>query len=272
MGINKHTDPSADSREVERAKEIARGPLGKELSKYPILFATSVNIIEERTNLSKSALYNGTATLITLSGKHIAITCDHVLHKYDQIIGEGKNAQLQVGNLNLDPSISTIDRNSEVDISTLDLEPYNLDQISLDKNMGDRFITPFEWPPPKIMENDLIITGGFPRVFRKRVAPTEFLFASLSIGPVPVSRAYSDEITCRFEREYWVSDKNPFGIDINTLDDLGGLSGSPVFKYDQTQIRTFEFVGIVFEYCRIPFDLLKIRLASVLDLNGKILT
>jgi len=255
---------------VERAKEIARGPLGKELSRYPVLFAASLAIIEEPTNLAKSILYNGTATLIKLRGKHIAITCDHVLQKYDQIIDSSKKAQLQIGNLNLDPLVSTIDRSSEMDIATLDLEPYNWAQISVDQKIGDKFITPFEWPPPQITENDLIITGGFPRVFRTHVAPTEFSFASLSIGPVPVSRTYRNEITCRLEREYWVSDKTPFGIDINTLDDFGGMSGSPVFKYDQDKIKTFEFIGIVFEYCRLPFDLLKIRLANVLDLNGKI--
>ncbi len=247
--------------------EIAKGPLGNQLSKYPLLFSISVNIIENPNDFKKSEFFNGTGSLIKLKNTYIGITCDHVLRKYDKIINAGKECLFAFGNLQIDPYKSLIDRSKKFDIAIFSLEGYELNKIQYEKNIGSEFINPSSWPPTKIKKNDLVILGGFPKIFRKEVSPFYFSMASLSIGPIPVTHTFESRVTCQFDREYWVYNKRNIDFDTTRTDDLGGLSGSPVFKYDQTSIDTFEFIGIVYEYKEMPFDILNIRHAEIINLD-----
>lgn len=54
----------SDPRKIENAKRLAAGPLGKKLSKFPMLFAKADFIGERPSKEKNSEITNGTVTLV----------------------------------------------------------------------------------------------------------------------------------------------------------------------------------------------------------------
>jgi hypothetical protein len=252
-----------DPKLVKRAKEAAAGPLGQEMSKFPLRFATAAFFGDRPKKGRLQKVNNGTVTLLNLDGRRIALTCSHVLEGYRKIYGT-PNTNFQIGDLELNPLDRIIDESSDLDLVTLDLEGLSLREFSNDEGIGTHFFDPVRWPPDRIKQGDFVAFGGFPGLWRQNLSWRELLFDSWSSGATEVTSVSEDHFVCQFEREFWVASLNLHGLEGLELRKLGGLSGSPVFIHRSIY---WELVGVVYEFSE-SFDLMYARPTSLLRKDG----
>ena len=107
---------SFDSERVKRAKELAAGPLGKEMAKFPLRFAKAVFFGEKPSKDNQIKVNNGTITLINLGGRLIGVTCFHVIDAYRQM-NEDDSCIFQIGNIEFEPLERIIDQSPEMDLA-----------------------------------------------------------------------------------------------------------------------------------------------------------
>ena len=258
-----------DPKLVEKAKQEAAGPLGKEMTKFPLLFATAVSFKDLTGVNSVHTVNNGTVTLVDLGSGQMAITCSHVLVEYRKRLKDNDNFVFRIGNTVLNPLEYLIDESPELDLATIDLSEINIKEISLGKEIGTSFFRPEAWPPDDVNEGDFISFGGFPGKWKEQVSSGDLMFDSFSSGATEISSINDEYFICQFEREYWVE-----SLDIKNgkeLHELGGLSGGPVFLIrDNNGITYYEFVGIIYQFST-DYDLLYIRKAKFINKDGSIL-
>jgi hypothetical protein len=258
-----------DPKLVEKAKQEAAGPLGKEMTKFPLLFATAVSFKDLTGVNSVHTVNNGTVTLVDLGSGQMAITCSHVLDEYRKRLKDNDNFVFRIGNTVLNPLEYLIDESPELDLATIDLSEINIKEISLGKEIGTSFFRPEAWPPDDVNEGDFISFGGFPGKWKEQVSSGDLMFDSFSSGATEISSINDEYFICQFEREYWVE-----SLDIKNgkeLHELGGLSGGPVFLIrDNNGITYYEFVGIIYQFST-DYDLLYIRKAKFINKDGSIL-
>ena len=258
-----------DPKLVEKAKQEAAGPLGKEMTKFPLLFATAVSFKDLTGVNSVHTVNNGTVTLVDLGSGQMAITCSHVLDEYRKRLKDNNKFVFRIGNTVLNPLEYLIDESPELDLATIDLSEINIKEISLGKEIGTSFFRPEAWPPDDVNEGDFISFGGFPGKWKEQVSSGDLMFDSFSSGATEISSINDEYFICQFEREYWVE-----SLDIKNgkeLHELGGLSGGPVFLIrDNNGITYYEFVGIIYQFST-DYDLLYIRKAKFINKDGSIL-
>ena len=255
-----------DPKLVEKAKQKAAGPLGREMTKFPLRFAKAVFFEDLPDVKSGHTVINGTVTLVDLGSGQMAITCSHVLDGYRERLKESNKVVFRIGNVILNPLEYLIDESSgsELDLATLNLKEINIKEISLGKEIGTSFFRPVTWPPDDVKVGDFIAFGGFPGKLREQTSSGDLIFGSFSSGASEVSSVNDEYFVCQFEREYWVeslgikSEKN--------LRELGGLSGGPVFIMRKLY---WEFVGIIYQFST-DYDLLYIRKAKFINKDGSI--
>lgn len=259
--------PELTAEQIKKAKELAAGPLGQELAKFPLRFAAAV-LIGEKTEegVYEPHVKNGTASLIEFGGEPIAITCSHVLEEYRKRLQINENTYLQIGGLEIDPLQNLVDESDEeeLDLATISLSNKNLAEIHDGSEIGSCIIRPTVWPPADVAEGDYVAFGGFPGLWRDRPTPTDFVFSSFSNGACRVAAVGGDYFVVQFERENWIQS---FAYDKREdLYALGGLSGGPVFINRHLHL---EFVGIIYQYSR-SYDLMRVRAAKLIRTDGSI--
>jgi len=222
-----------DSKLVEKTKQEAAGPLGKEMTKFPLLFVTAVSFKDLTGVNSVHTVNNGTVTLVDLGSGQMAITCSHVLDEYRKRLKDNNKFVFRIGNTVLNPLEYLIDESPELDLATIDLSEINIKEISLGKEIGTSFFRPEAWPPDDVNEGDFISFGGFPGKWKEQVSSGDLMLDSFSSGATEISSINDEYFICQFEREYWVE-----SLDIKDgkdLHELGGLSGGPVFFNQRKQ-------------------------------------
>jgi hypothetical protein len=252
-------------KQIKRAKELASGPLGQQLAKYPLRFAAAV-LISERPNIEHCTpkVNNGTVTLINFGNGPIAITCSHVIDGYRKRQQYNKNTTFQIGCLEIDPLRNLIDENAELDLATIDLKNHDLSKIHSGGEIGSCFLRPVAWPPNDIAEGDYVTFGGFPGTWSKQSLEFEFVFPSFS-SLCPVASVNEDYFVIQFERGYWVETSDYTATENwKDLHELGGLSGGPVFIHRSLH---FELVGIIQEFSK-SFDLTRVRKSKFIGEDG----
>jgi hypothetical protein len=252
-----------DPKLVKRPKEAAAGPLGREMSKFPLRFATAAFFGDRPKKGRLQKVNNGTATLLNLNGRRIALTCSHVLKGYRKIHGNA-NTNFQIGFLELNPLDRIIDESPDLDLVTIDLEGLSLRKFTNDEGISTHFFIPVRWPPAPVKKGDFVAFGGFPGLWRENLSWHELLFDSWSCGATEVTSVSQDYFVCQFEREFWVASFNLLGRNGLELHKIGGLSGSPVFIHRNIY---WELVGVVYEFSE-SFDLMYARPTSLLREDG----
>jgi hypothetical protein len=186
-----------DPKLVKKAKEAAAGPLGKEMAKFPLRFAKAAFFGDRPRKGKPQNVNNGTAVLLNLNGKPIALTCSHVLEGYRKIHGN-PNTNFQIGDLELNPLDRIIDESgsSSLDLVTIDLQELNLRELRNDEGIGSSFFTPVRWPPQDVKRGDFVAFGGFPGRWRQNLSWHEILFESWSSGGTEVSSVSEDHFVC----------------------------------------------------------------------------
>ncbi len=258
-----------DPKLVEKAKQEAAGPLGREMAKFPLRFAKAILFEDLPDDKSRHTVINGTVTLVDLGSGQMAITCSHVLDGYRERLKESNKVVARIGNAILNPLEYLIDESSEseLDLATLNLKEISNNEISLGREIGTAFFHPETWPPSDVKVGDYVAFGGFPGKLREQTSSGDLIFGSFSSGASQISSINDEYFICKFEREYWVK-----SLGIKSEKDLRileGLSGGPVFSIRENNgIMYHEFVGIIYEFSA-DYDLLRIRKVKFINKEGR---
>jgi hypothetical protein len=267
-------DYSLDPETVRQAKELAAGPLGREIARLPLRYAVPVFFGEPPGNKRELITSSGTVSLVDLGNGPMAVTCSHVLDGYRQRAKEDPRTIFQIGNLKLNPLEIIIDESEQLDLVTIDLRGKKIDEIASGRETVSYFFHPRHWPPQDIIEGDVVAFGGFPGIWRQRSSADEFAFVSFSSGASFVTSVRDEYFVCQLEREHWIEPQEhylrPLDVGTNPKDlyDFGGLSGGPVIIVREVY---WDFVGIIYQFSS-EFDLLYIRPTKFISESGSIST
>jgi hypothetical protein len=245
------SDNQLTSEQIEKAKKLASGPLGWELSKFPLMFAKGICIGPRPIPPIIPVLNNGTASLIELpDAGTVIITCQHVLEKYRERRKSEKNIIFQIGNVELNPLEILIDEDNSLDIAVLSLNLERFRKAFKDEVIGSNFFTTGKWPPSDVQQEEFISFGGFPGAWRHQPTIQEVVFASYSFGACTVEEVRNNFLQCHIDLVNWQEyfsicfQKDQFHpADITSF---GGLSGGPAFILRPSSL-SWEFVGIIYE-------------------------
>jgi hypothetical protein len=251
-----------DRAKTDESRRLAARPLGQQLAKFPLRFASAVFFGQPPSRDAPAGVNNGTVTLMNLGAGPIAVTCAHVLAEYRDLRESGKYAVFQIGNVNLDPLAQVIAEDRNIDLATIRLSEGQAARIRKDGLFDTSFFEPSTWPPPPVKESDVVALGGFPGTWRETRSFNELDFPSFSIGATMVTCVAEDHIACQFDRDRWLW---PYRADgLKDLRDLGGLSGGPAFVHRGLH---YDFVGIIYEF-NSEFDIMLLRPAHFIRADG----
>lgn len=255
---------SYDRKRMDNANELAAGPLGEQMSKFPLRFTKAAFFGERPSRNKASRINNGTITLVNLGRGPIAITCAHVISAYRRMLEERDNVIFQVGNVAVDPIAQLIAEDINLDLASIELTKQQVQSVTGDGEIGSCVFEPISWPPRPLEPGDFVAFGGFLGSLRDLPAHDEVMHGSWSSGGASVTTINENRFSCQFEREYWVSS---FGEKHHMeLKDLGGMSGGPAFIHRDLY---WEFVGIIYEFSP-AFDIMFLRSAVVIEMDGSL--
>jgi hypothetical protein len=206
---------------------------------------------------------SGTGCLLRLHDRYFGVTCHHVLAAYRERRATLGADFFYFGEAPIDPEALLIDESERLDLVMFDL--------STVVGLGERLMPvnlyePRVWPPGEVAEQDIISFVGFPGEWRQQPGRSDLEFSSFTQSATYIE-SVGDEHLCAHvaleESMYLVRTREAAGF-------AGGLSGSPVFVLRNSLILTFELVGFIYEY-QSTFDLLYIRRARCIDIDGKLL-
>lgn len=253
-----------DPAEVDRAKQRAAGDLGRTVADYPGRFVVPVTFGENPATREEPVVNTGSISLLKLDG-HFGVTCRHVIEKYRTRLAEDDDMIFQVGNEQLDPLDLIIAESAQLDLAVLDLSGAKSANLTIEDKEEVWFIEPPRWPPYPVSPGEFVTLAGYPADWRRQPAGDEVEHGLFSLGSSMVTSVSKENISCAFEREYWVQAYGP-EVEIEDLSDLGGMSGSPVFIHRDL---AFHFVGIVHDH--LPsLDLMRVRPGRFIRADGSL--
>lgn len=247
----------------EEAKALVAGPLGIEMEKYPLKFATAAYFSARTQPGTPASVSSGTASLLLLNGQHFALTCSHVLNGYRKRLASGSSI-FQLGDCALDPLAQLKAEDEMLDYALIALTEDQAKEVAKVGGPfdGTFFAEPDQWPPGEVKQGEFVAFGGFPGELREAVSFDKISFGSYSSGASMVTSVGEDYLVCQFERDFWVM--HGYEAEPKTI---RGMSGGPVFAIrhnGESGIMTYEFVGHIFEFSE-DFELLYVRLAHVVQ-------
>jgi hypothetical protein len=210
----------------------------------------------DRPDMSSPARLNiATASLLTLNGRHLAVTCDHVVAAFRELRHDHPAAVFGIGGLEVDLDSDLIDRDKELDLAVIDIAGH----VKRGTLQQAEFHEPASWPTSAVQKGAFVCLAGFPGVWVEQPGFAHLRFHSFT----SVSEVHSvaeSHFYARLELDKCETDGEP----ARCFEGLGGVSGGPVFVW-----RTLhaELVGFVVEY-QADYDLLYIRRSDVVSEAG----
>jgi hypothetical protein len=217
-----------EEQKVKRDKELARGPLGEKLAKFPLLFGKAALFGQRPSRTRPVEPGNGTMTFVDLGAGHLGITCQHVIASYRKMRERVEEVVFQVGGVEIDPLSQLIDEDATIDLATIGLTSEQARAIASDGEIGSCVFRPRTWPPPVLEVGDYVAFGGFPATLKTVVRFDELVFGSWSNGNSHISSVSDLGFRSKLNRDYWVV---PFGGGGHqmALKAFAGMSGGPAF-------------------------------------------
>jgi hypothetical protein len=235
-------------------------PFFDEITKHPIKFSRPVFFGDSPWESYNARLRNGSATLLKLANRYLAVTCHHVVEAF-RLYRVTSKGTFHVGLIPIDPDKFLIDEDAERDLAVLDVTTFIGPHLPV-----SQFTEPVRWPPDKITEDDTICFGGFPGIWREQIAPGHLRFYSFSSGASEVLSVSDDLMYTTIKISECIVQFNENRV----LGELGGISGGPVFSWRKGGLLVAELVGFICEY-QPSYDLLRVRRATVLRADGTII-
>jgi hypothetical protein len=171
--------------------------------------------------IGQNVMSNGSCFFLDFSDRLFLVTAAHVYDGYlaDKQKSGVTNIYCYIENIPFDPEARLLGYNRDLDIATFD---FSYDELI---KMGKHAISGSPWPPPDPIPELAVWFGGFPGITRLWLRSNAISFG-LSMGHVPITTVTDRQITCRFDREQFVSGETrrtaPPGMD------MGGMSGGPL--------------------------------------------
>ena len=236
---------------MEYQGRVFADPKHEALATYAVRFAHPVLIKGQgKTN-------NGTGFLLSLNGRTLGVTCQHVVEAYRT---STMPTEFHFGAAQLDPLRALVDESQELDLAVLDLS----DQIGRPGGLSAAScIHPPAWPPSPLQEDDLLALAGFPGVGREDYEDNYHRLYAFSSGTTEIASLQPAYLYTRIEIDRsLVAGERP-----SVSSNLGGLSGGPVFAWRKGTFVTAELIGMIVEY-QAAFDLLFVRRLNCLRADG----
>lgn len=205
----------------------------------PIFFGSPRN--------AASKINNGTATLIRFRDNQLAVTNQHVIYEYRKRIRSEKNIALYIGNFeihNLNDVLVYEDK--DMDLCIINLEHANPNQLQLGHEVPTEFYGAAEFEDFQMLEESVVVFGGYPGILREKESPTDIVFGTASSGGGRVITATDRNILFEGLRNGAVV----FNHNNFTPIDFGGMSGGPILLRDSTDPMNpkFALIGIIYQY------------------------
>ncbi len=248
----------------QQAKGLAAGPYGKQVSKFPLLFAKAAFFGQRPSPKRATKIRNGSISLVEIGNRPYGITCHHVVEEYRLYREQHDDVIFNIGHVELDPVNQLVDTDQKIDIALIELTNDQIIQLTSEGEIGSQVYKPAKWPPSQPQKDEFVIFGGFPGSFRVVESFNEIVFYSWSSGGSRIDAGGGTRFISAFERDHWISS---FGEKHNLeLKDLGGMSGGPAFIKREFH---FEFVGILTDYEK-NYDTVFFASAQTIKENGQI--
>lgn len=248
---------------AEAAWAMARGAAGLEMGKYPMQFALAAFFGPPPQRGRDQAFNNGTASLLNLNGRRLAVTCHHVLQAFRDRLAKEPDCVFHIGDCRLDPLAQLALEVPDLDVAAIALTDEQVGQVLATR--GDfkfSFVEPPAWPPAAVQVGDFVAFGGYPGELRQAKSFKDVSFGSFSSGSMPVTVVRENYLICQFDRNYWAVHGKEAEPDL-----IRGMSGGPVFalRRSAADIITYEFIGHIYEFSE-EWELLYVRLAAGIGL------
>jgi hypothetical protein len=185
---------------------------------------------------------NGSAFFLDFGGRLLLVTAAHVYHGYISAKRKAGRILCHIGNAEFDPERHLVGLGQNIDIATFD---FTYDELG---NVGKQPLLvadPSSWPPPHPFSGQVAFVAGFPAASRLWLTSRSVSFGLYASSP-RINSASDRQITCPFEREYWI-DATGCGLPPRGFD-LGGISGGPLLiPMDADGVWNFYLGGVISE-------------------------
>jgi hypothetical protein len=162
-------------------------------------------------------LHNSSGFVLSLRGAFYLGTAWHVLEHWKKRYSQGEDLIFQVGHFCLTPSDSRIAwKDQGNDVVFLCVTTKEVAKIGVDPCEPM-----YGWPPPRPVENDYLLLGGFPGQWRARASENDLIFGAI-VTRSQITSVGETHVTCQFNREYWI----PNGATEAVPSGLGGIVNS----------------------------------------------
>lgn len=236
--------------------------LAEVLTRYPMSFCTACFFGNPKH--AEGKVNNGTLSLLKYNGERYGITNYHVIAEYRRRLAEDSELQLYFGRTRVDLDSVLFDEDEDLDLCIFYLDEYAESDFAMDGEVPTQFFPVGDLHyVTKLASGDFILMGGYPGVWRVKLSALEYQFDTLSSGGTEVAEVTKKNIRCELKLDQCIV-TSKHGRDFP--ENIGGLSGGPVFHHSLTQagISKFEFVGVIYEHM-FEYDSVLIRPASFLD-------
>lgn len=243
-GVATITAAALNALTVEQRIEVLRGPFGRQMHAWAGSYVTFFRWARQSSltrSVSGTTIRNGSVFFIDIGGKLLAITAAHVYRGFLESKRRATRSICQIENIEFDPEARLISLGDKIDIATFD---FTYDEL---RKVGKQALTvqAESWPPPHPFSGQAAYFAGFPGVSRLWTDWRTISFG-LYIASSPIGTASDSQITCPFEREFWI-DASGHGLPPQGFD-LGGVSGGPVLlPMEEDGAWTFHLGGVISE-------------------------
>jgi len=219
---------------------VLQGPFGRRMHTWA---GSHVAFLRWATpSILGPRIRNGSAFFLDIGGRLLLVTAAHVYHGYVASRRKARRILCHVGNARFDPERRLVGLGQNVDIATFDFTYEEL------RNVGKQPLVvcdPASWPPPHPFSGQGAFLAGFAGASRLWLTSRSVSFGLFTASP-RINSASDRQITCPFEREYWI---DPMGRGLPPRGfDLGGISGGPLLiPMDTDGVWNFYLGGVIAE-------------------------
>jgi len=240
-----------------------------EVLKYYLKIATTYSRPIFWGSLSAGIQCNGTAFILDTGESTFVVTAAHVYRSFISHRQQGKVDFCQLSNLNFDMEerLISVPESTEIDIATFRIEEREIASINGSVLRGANKA----WPPPRPIEQNMVVVSGFPGLERLRKEDDYYSFGYYCFN-TPVSTIGHRHFGCSFDRTYW---KDALGKGFPPQNyDMGGISGAPAIALIKSEagIVSWRLAGVVYEAVASDMlgEIMFVKHADLIGADGEI--